>query len=99
MLTSRLLLNLKRKYFVTRKEMLAIVYSLCHFRCYLISKKFKVRTDHSALQWLTTFKELVGQVACWIYQLAEYDFEIVHRSGQQHANAKAFSRYPTQFPL
>lgn len=36
----------------------------------------------------------MGQVARWIDQLAEYDFEIVHRPGKQHANADAVSRYP-----
>ena len=82
------------KYAVTRKEMLALVYSLSHCRCYLIGKRLKVRTDHSALQWLKTFKELVGQVARWMERLAEYDFEIVHLPGQRHTNADALSRYP-----
>ena len=53
---SRSLSKPERKYAVTRKEMLALVDSLRHFRYYLIGKKFKVRTDHSALQWLRTFK-------------------------------------------
>ena len=53
----------ERKYAVTRKEMLALVDSLKHFCCYLLGKTFQVRIDHSALQWLRTFKEPVGQVA------------------------------------
>ena len=91
---SRSLSKSERKYAVTRKEMLALIDSLRHFRCYLIDIKFKVRTDHSALQWLRTFKEPSGQMACWIDRLAEYDFEIVHRPGKRHANADALSRYP-----
>ena len=83
----------KQKYAVTRKEMLALVDSLRHFRCYILGKKFKVCTDHGALQWLRTFKEPVGQVARWIKRLAEYDFDIEHRPGKQHANANALSRY------
>ena len=47
---SRSLSKLERKYAVTRKEMLALVKAFRHFRCYLLGKKFKVRTDHSALQ-------------------------------------------------
>lgn len=92
---SRSLSKSERKYAVTRKEMLALVDALKHFRCYLLGKKFLVRTDHSALQWLRTFKEPVGQVARWIEQLAEYNFDIVHRAGKQHANADALSRYPS----
>ena len=63
---SRSLSKPERKYAVTRKERLALVDALRHFRCYVIGKRFKVRTDHSALQWLRTFKEPVGQVARWI---------------------------------
>ena len=91
---SRSLSKPERKYAVTRKEMLAPFDSLRHFRCYLIGKKFKVRTDHSALQLLRTFKEPVGQVDRWIERIAKNDFEIVHRPGQRHANADALSRYP-----
>ena len=91
---SRTLSKPERKYAVTRKEMLALVESLKHFRCYILGRKFKVRTDHSALQWLRTFKEPVGQVARWVERLAEYDFDIEHRPGKQHANADALSRYP-----
>ena len=53
-----------------------------------------MRTDHSRLQWLKTFKEPVGQVAWWIERLAEYDYDIKHRHCRQHTNADALSRYP-----
>ena len=91
---SRSLSKAERRYAVTRKEMLALVEALHHFRCYLLGKKFRVRTDHSALQWLRTFKDPVGQVARWIERLAEYNFEIIHRPGNRHANADALSRIP-----
>ena len=35
----------------------------------------------------------MGQVAWWIERLAEYLLNIEHRSGKQHANADALSRY------
>ena len=76
---SRTLSQPERKYAMTRKEMLALVDLLCHFHCYIYGKKFKVRTDYSALQRLRTFRELVGPVARWIERLAEYDFDIEHR--------------------
>ena len=71
--------------------MLALIDSLGHFRCYILNNKVNVCTDHSALQWLETFKELVGEVAKLIEFFAEYDFDIEHRSGRQHANADALS--------
>ena len=67
---SRSLSKAELKSTVTRKKMLALVDLLKHFRCYLLGKKFQVRTDHSALQWLRTFKEPVGQVARWLEQIA-----------------------------
>ena len=35
-------------------------------------------------------------MARWIERLAEYDFDIEHRPGKQHANADARSRYPVR---
>ena len=74
--------------------MLGLVDSLQHFRCYVLGKKFRVKTDHSALQWLRSFKEPVGQVARWIERLAKYDFIIEYCPCKQHFNADASSRYP-----
>ena len=75
-----------------RKEMVAVVESLNDFRFYLIGRRFVVRTDHSALQWLRNFKEPDGQIAHRLEKLAVYDFEMVHRAGNNHANADWLSR-------
>ena len=77
----------------------ALVDSLRHCRCYLIGKKFKVRTDHSALQWLRIFKEPVGQVARLIERLAEYDFEIVHRPDNDMQTLTTYNDTLVQSPL
>jgi len=47
---SRTLSAPERVYRVTRKEMLAVVFGLKHFRQYLIGRKFVIRTDHAAIQ-------------------------------------------------
>ena len=54
---SRLLSKSERRYCVTRKELLAVVVFLHHFRQYLLGRKFILRTDHSSLMWLRNFKE------------------------------------------
>lgn len=84
----------ERNYCVTRRELLAVVKTLQHFRRYLLGRKFRIRTDHAALKWLLEFKNPEGQVARWIEQLQEYDFVIEHRSGKSHGNADALSRRP-----
>ena len=84
----------ERNYCTTRKELLAVVKAVKHFRYYLLGKPFIVRTDHSALQWLRNFKEPEGQVARWLERLQEYEFEVKHRKGEGHTNADALSRRP-----
>ena len=91
---SRTLSKAERKYCVTRKELLAMVTFIRHFRPYLLGRRFTLRTDHSALKWLQTLKDPEGQLARWLEQLQEYEFEIIHRAGKRHLNADAMSRRP-----
>ncbi|KAF7645993.1 hypothetical protein LDENG_00195090 [Lucifuga dentata] len=53
-----------------------------------------VRTDHSALQWLMTFKEPEEQVARWLEELQAFNFNVEHRAEARHTNADALSRCP-----
>ena len=48
---SRTLNEAVRNYSTTRKELLAVVFALKHFRCYL-DKTFLLRTDHASLRRL-----------------------------------------------
>jgi len=50
-------------YGTTRKELLAIVYSLKYFKRYLMGRHFKIRTDHAPLTWLRRTPDPVGQQA------------------------------------
>ncbi|KAJ8392853.1 hypothetical protein AAFF_G00070570 [Aldrovandia affinis] len=65
-----------------------------HFKYYLCGLPFTARTDHSALQWLMSFKEPEGKVARWIEELQAYNFTVVYRAGACHTNADALSRLP-----
>ena len=91
---SRTLTKAEKKYCVTRKELLAVVVFIKHFRHYLYGKKFIVRTDHGSLRWLMNFKNPEGQVARWHEVLSSYEFDILHRPGRQHRNADGMSRIP-----
>jgi len=59
---SRLLSKTERNYCTTRKELLAVITFLSHFRQYLLGRHFTVRTDHGALTWLQGFKNPEGQL-------------------------------------
>ena len=93
---ARALSKAERNYSTTRKELLALVWGTEHFETFLYGRRFLVRTDHSALQWLRNFKNPRGQVARWLERLSDFDFEVEHRPGQLHGNADGLSRFPLQ---
>ena len=84
----------EQRYCTARKELLAVVWALKHFKCYLYGQKITVRTDNSAVSWLHRSKDPVGQPARWIEVIDTYDITFQHRLGRKHGNADALSRYP-----
>ena len=91
---SRSLSRQEQRYCVTRRELLAVVEFIHHFRHYLLGVHFTLRTDHGSLVWIQNFKEPEGQLARWLERLQEYTFTVVHRPGNQHTNVDALSRVP-----
>lgn len=91
---SRTLSKSERKYCVTSKKLLAVVYACQQFHHYLCGHKAIVRTDHSALKWLMSFNHQQGQVAIWVEFIGTYDLDIRHRLGAKHSNANNLRRYP-----
>ena len=84
----------QQKYCTTRRELLAVVATLDHFKGYVWGPKFLVRTDHAALVWLKNLKNIQGMLARWLAKLQQFNFDIVHRTGAQHGNADGLSRCP-----
>lgn len=90
---SRLLSAHEKGYCVTRKELLAIYEYVVYFRHYLYGKRFDIRTDHRALQFLkSTSKPISPQFQTWLSELSGYDFELKYRKGENHNNADGLSR-------
>ena len=93
---SRSLSNAEQRYDTTKKELLAVMFGLKAYRQYLLGRKFTVRTDHSALQWLRKTPEPMAQMARWLSYIEQFDFDIKHRAGTRHGNADGLSRVPVQ---
>jgi len=89
---SRVLNSTQRNYCPTRRELLAVIVSLQHFRHYLLRAQVILRTDHHSLKGLRTFKRPEEILARWIETLAEFNFVVEHRPGRLHSNADAVSR-------
>ena len=83
----------ERNYCVTRRELLAVVKAVSHFRPYLYGRPFTLRTDHASLMWLCRRKEPSHQVARWLEILSEFKYRLEHRAGTKHTNADALSRH------
>jgi hypothetical protein len=94
--SSRVLNAAETNYSVTRRELLAIIYGLRQYKQFLLGRKFLIRTDHAALQYLRRTPELIGQEARWLNFIESFQFDIKHRPGISHANADALSRKPAE---
>jgi len=70
------------------------MYRLRQYRHLLLGHQFMLQTDHAALTYLLRTPDPVGQSARYLDKLAEFQFEVVHCPGLQHANADALSRRP-----
>ena len=69
-----------------------MVYSVTKYRHYLLGRKFSFHVDHSALLYLVSKASLTGKIARWTLLLQEFEFDIFHRPGVQHAVADYLSR-------
>ena len=58
---------------------------------------FLLRTNHAVLRWSWDSKDVLGQCARWLELMAEFDFQLVHRSGSVHGNAEALSWWGGEF--
>ena len=85
---SKTLSKAERNYCVTHRELLPIVKTLEH------GQEFHLRTDHSTLTRLLSFRNLEGQTARWVQRLQEYNFTSEHRQGIRCTNADTLSRCP-----
>jgi len=88
-------------YGIHDKEMLAIVRSLDQWRPELqgTAKRVQIYTDHKALEYFMTTKQLTGRQARWAEALAEYHFIIMYHSGKQNAKADALTRRDQEVEL
>jgi len=75
---SKALLAPEKNDCTTRRELLAVVKVVKHFRPYLYGRTFRLQTYHACLIWLCQRAEPSSQVAHWLEILAEFSYRIGH---------------------
>ena len=73
-------------------EALAIIRALNKFRVYLLGISFKIVTDCKAFEQTLKKRDLSPRVARWVLLLEQYNYEVVHRSGERMQHVDALSR-------
>ncbi|MBW0580901.1 hypothetical protein O181_120616, partial [Austropuccinia psidii MF-1] len=94
------LLPAELNYEIHDKELLGIVWSLKHWRAFLLSlsNSFEVLTDHSSLQYFMSFKVLTCCQAHWAEFLSEFHFTITYCPGRLATLPDAFSCWDDVYP-
>ena len=89
---SRLLNSAEKNYSTTKREALAMVYSIGKFRHYLLANHFVFYVDHQALIYLVNRPVVSGRIAKWMFLLQEYNSEVIYKPGRSHVMADHLSR-------
>jgi hypothetical protein len=91
---SKILEDRESNYPIQDKEILAIINALKQWRGELtgLQSKFLVITDHRALEYFTTKKQLNSRQSAWLDLIACFDFDITYRPGKENVIADVLSR-------
>lgn len=74
------------------QELIAICWSIKHFKHYLYGTEFLVQSDHKPLVYLYKLKETNAKLTRLRLELAEFNFSIEHIKGKENVVADALSR-------
>ena len=73
---SKTLNEAQENYTITKKEMLAVVYSCDKFGPYILGSKVTLYMDHAAIRYFMMKNEAKPRLIHWVLLLQEFDMEI-----------------------
>ena len=93
---SRVLNKTERRWPTYDKELWAVVWSVRHFRQYLVGTPFTIVSDHKPLlnipRSIVIESDATGRRGRWAVELSSYDFAVQYKKGCENANADVMSR-------
>jgi hypothetical protein len=94
--SSKALSDVERNYDIHDRELLSIMRALSDWRKYLHGSDtpFEIHSDHKNLQYFMTSQKLNRRQARWALELAEFNFNLLHKPGSSMVCADALSRRP-----
>jgi hypothetical protein len=87
---SKTLIGAQFNYATTEKELLVVIFSINKFRSYLVGAKVIIYTDHAALKYLLTKKDVKSRLIRWILLLQEFNHEIKDKKGSREYRCRSF---------
>ena len=97
---SQFLNSVEDRYSINELELLGVVWSTEHFKCYLYGKPFTVITDHrtllSIMRESRANKSYISRLARWVDRLLPFDFTIDHIIDSKMGLIDYISREPQQ---
>ena len=96
---SRTLTDAEKRYSATELEAAAVVWAVTTLRHYLEGRRFHIRTDHRALQWLFSASATDNpRLARFRLKLAALDFSVSYLPGRKNRAADGMSRLESRAP-
>ena len=90
---SKTLSRAQRNYAAPKLEMLAALTFIEKYANCLLGRKFVLRVDHKALEWILTMGMHNNPLAMrWVTRLQEFLFEVQHRKREKHTTRTEYRR-------
>lgn len=90
---SRVLKGAEKNYTVIEREFLAALWAMEKLKYFLLGKRFKLETDHKALEVMNEKKSFGNaRIERWLDRISNFNFKIIYKEGSKQVSADTLSR-------